>query len=105
MYTVHIKLNLIDTISLSRIAGVQYCVFNHKTVYIEVTKQYFMLLATVKGTFKSAFRTETTTIHIYDNDFTKYGKVAPTTKQGVYDYVWSIPGVVKADINYGPSLS
>jgi hypothetical protein len=64
-----------------------------------------MLLATVFGTFQSAFRTENTTIHIYDNDFIKYGKVVPTSKQEIYEYVWSIPGVVNADINYAPSLS
>lgn len=64
-----------------------------------------MLLATVKGTFKSAFSTETTTIHIYDNDFTKYGKVVPSSKQEIYEYVWGIPGIVNASINYAPSLS
>jgi len=64
-----------------------------------------MLLATVRGTFESVFTTENTTIHIYSNDFTKYGKVVPTTKQVVYDYVWGIPGIIKADINYAPSLS
>jgi len=64
-----------------------------------------MLLATVTGSFKSTFSTETTTIHIYDNDFTKYGKVVPSSKQEIYEYVWSIPGVVSADINYAPSLT
>jgi hypothetical protein len=64
-----------------------------------------MLLATVKGTFKSAFTTETTTIHIYDNDFTKYSKSVPASKQEIFEYVWGIPGIISADINYSPSLS
>ena len=64
-----------------------------------------MLLATVSGTFRSAFSTETTTIHIYDNDFTKYGKVVPSSKQEIYEYVWGIPGVVEADINYSPAIN
>ncbi len=68
-------------------------------------KSIYMLLATVSGTFRSAFSTETTTIHIYDNDFTKYGKVVPSSKQEIYEYVWGIPGIVEADINYSSSLN
>jgi hypothetical protein len=64
-----------------------------------------MLLAIVFGTFRSAFSTETTTIHIYSNDFTKYSKAVPSSKQEIYEYVWGIPGIVSADINYSPSLS
>jgi thymidylate synthase len=64
-----------------------------------------ILLATVTGTFKSSFTTETTTIHIYDNDFTKYGKLTPTTQQELYEYVWGIPGIIKAEINYSPVLN
>lgn len=63
------------------------------------------LLATVTGTFKSSFREETTTIHIYTNDFIKYGKEVPTTKSQVYEYVWGIPGITKADISYSPNLN
>lgn len=64
-----------------------------------------MLLATITGTFKSAFSQETTTIHIYSDDFTKYSKVVPSSKQEIYEYVWSIPGIVEADINYSPCLN
>jgi len=64
-----------------------------------------MLLATITGTFKSAFSTETTTIHIYAKDFSMYNRPVPSTKQEIYEYVWSIPGVISADINYAPFLS
>ncbi len=64
-----------------------------------------ILLATVTGTFKSSFTTETTTIHIYENDFTKYGKSVPTTQQELYEYVWGIPGITQAEINYSPVLN
>lgn len=64
-----------------------------------------MLLATVFGTFRSAFSTETTTIHIYSDDFTNRGKVVPSSKQEIYEYVWGIPGITNADINYSPSLN
>ena len=64
-----------------------------------------MLLATVKGTFVSTFTKETTTIHIYSEDFTKYGRSVPQTKQDIYNYVWGIPGIVEADINYSPAIN
>lgn len=64
-----------------------------------------MLLATVKGTFVSIFTKETTTIHIYSEDFIKYGRSVPQTKQDIFNYVWGIPGIVEADINYSPSLN
>lgn len=63
-----------------------------------------MLLATVKGTFKDSFKVESTTIHIYENDFSKYGKEIPTTKQEIFLYVWGIPGVLEAEIYYSPTL-
>ena len=63
-----------------------------------------MLLATVKGTFVSTFTKETTTIHIYSEDFVKYGRDVPKTAQDIFKYVWSIPGIVEADINYSPDI-
>ena len=64
-----------------------------------------MLLAIVDGVFQSTFRTEYSFIHVYSEDFTKNGKQFPSSKQEIFEYVWSIPGIIKADITYAPFCS